>query len=141
MIKDVRINLPVKDIKKSKEFFLKLGFQMGPIFEVSENSSEAVCLTIGEKQVAVMFFAEPAFKHFIHNEVPDVRNANEVLLSFDVNTREEVDEMAKKALEAGAIVFSTPTEHQNWMYGCGFADLDGHRWNVQFMNKKAISIK
>lgn len=64
----------------------------------------------------------------------DTKQSTEVLLSIDAESREEVDEMVKKAVKAGGIIFSEPQADQGWMYGAGFADLDGHRWNVLFMD-------
>jgi len=56
------------------------------------------------------------------------------LISIDAESREEVDEWAKKVTAAGGNVFAQPAENQGWMYGCAFADLDGHRWNVLYMD-------
>ncbi|MES2284764.1 MAG: VOC family protein [Bacteroidota bacterium] len=131
MTKEFWINLPVKDIKKSKEFFTKLGFSFNTQYG---NSDESIALTIGSKNVIVMLFTEPTFKNFTNNEIVNTKQATEVLLSIDAESREEVDEMAKKAEAAGGIVFSKPAENQGWMYGCGFTDPDGHRWNVLYMD-------
>jgi len=131
MTKELWINLPVKDVNKSKEFFTKLGFSFNPLHG---DRDESACLVIGNKNVIVMLFAESAFKNFTGNKIADARQATEVLFSIDAESRDEVDEMAKKAAEAGGTIFSDPEEHQGWMYGCGFADLDGHRWNVLYMD-------
>jgi hypothetical protein len=130
MAKQFWINLPVKDLNKSIEFFSKLGFSFDSQFG---NTDESACLVIGEKNVIVMLFAESIFKNITRNEIADSKQATEVLLSIDAETREEVDEIAKKAVEAGATIFGEPDD-QSWMYGCGFADLDGHRWNVLYMD-------
>ena len=81
-----------------------------------------------------MLFSEPMFKGFTSNELSDTKKGSEVLFSFDAESTEEVDEMAKKAVVAGGILFSKPAFNQGWMYGCAFADLDGHRWNVLYMD-------
>ncbi|KRE49535.1 VOC family protein [Paenibacillus sp. Soil522] len=130
MAKEFWINLPVKDLNKSKEFFTKLGFSFHPRHE---NSDEAAGLLIGDKNVIVMLFPESTFKKFTRNEITDTKQATEVLLSIDAESREEVDEMVRKAVKAGGTVFSEPGG-QGWMYGAGFADLDGHRWNVLYMD-------
>ncbi|MDP1746996.1 MAG: extradiol dioxygenase [Bacteroidota bacterium] len=131
MTKEFWINLPVKDVKKSKEFFTRLGFSFNTKYG---NSDKSAALSIGSKNVIVMLFTEPMFKNFTNNEIVNTKKATEVLLSIDAESREEVDEMAKKAEAAGGIVFGKPGENQGWMYGCGFTDLDGHRWNVLYMD-------
>jgi uncharacterized protein len=130
MTKEFWINLPVKDINKSKAFFTKLGFSLNPQFS---NSDEMVSLMIGNKNVIVNFFPEPTFKSFTGNEIADTKQATEVLLSIDAESREEVDEMLKEAVKAGGIICKEPGG-QGWLYGCVFADLDGHRWNVLYMD-------
>jgi uncharacterized protein len=131
MTKEFWINLPVTDLVKSKEFFTKLGFHFHPSHK---GSNEAAGLIIGENNVMVMLFPESTFKKFTKNEISDTKKATEVLLSIDAESREEVDEWIKKAVHAGGTVFSEPREQDGWMYGAGFADLDGHRWNVLFMD-------
>jgi uncharacterized protein len=130
MIKEFWINLPVKDINKSKEFFTKLGFTLNPRFS---NSDEMAGLIIGDKNVIVNLFPESTFKNFTRNEIADPKQATEILLSIDAGSREEVDEMVNKAVKAGGTISSEPGG-QGWMYGCVFADLDGHRWNVLYMD-------
>jgi predicted lactoylglutathione lyase len=130
MIKEFWINLPVKDINKSKEFFTKLGFSLNPRFS---NSDEMAGLIIGDRNMIVNLFPESTFKSFTRNEISDTKQATEVLLSIDAESREEVDEMLKKAVKAGGTICSEPGG-QGWMYGCVFADLDGHLWNVLYMD-------
>lgn len=130
MTKELWINLPVKDVARSKEFFSRLGFS----FNEQMSTDHSACLLVGAKKLVVMLFAEPVFKGFTQHEVADTKQATEVLFSIDAESREEVDEMAKKATDAGGMVFGKPSENQGWMYGCGFTDLDGHRWNVLYMD-------
>ena len=131
MANDLWINLPVKNVGKSKAFFTRLGFSPNP---GPGNSEHSASFTIGSKQVVLMLFAEAAFQGFTNNKVADANAASEVLFSLGAQSREEVDGMAEKAEAAGGTVFAKPTEHQGWMYGCGFADPDGHRWNVLYMD-------
>ena len=56
------------------------------------------------------------------------------MISIDAESRQEVEDLAQKVNDAGGVVFAKPAEKQGWMYGCGFSDLDGHRWNVLFMD-------
>ncbi|MDX5348980.1 MAG: VOC family protein [Hymenobacteraceae bacterium] len=132
MTKEIWLNLPVKDINRSKEFFRKLGFSFHPRHE---GSNEMAGLIVGEKNVMVMLFTEAIFKSFTQNEITDTSRSTEVLLTIDAESKEEVFELAKKAEEAGGSVFAPPGG-QGGMYGCGFKDPDGHRWNVLFMEQK-----
>jgi len=133
MVKQFWINLPVKNINESKAFFTKLGFEFNLQHGNTDNSA---CLLIGEKNAVVMLFDEPSFKSFIGNEsgITDAKLSAEVLLSVDAQSKEEVDEMAKKAVEAGGKSNHKPSEMKGWMYGCVFSDIDGHRWNVLYMD-------
>ena len=131
MTKELWINLPVKDINVSREFFTKLGFSDNPGFS---NNSDMASITIGTKSINVMLFKEATFSGFTKNKTADTSQVTEVLFSFDAESRNEVDEMAKKVADAGGSVFSQPAESQGWMYGCAFTDPDGHRWNVLYMD-------
>ena len=136
--KEIWINLPVKDVSKSKEFFTKLGFTFNT---KHGNSDDNACLLVGSKNIAVMLFVESTFKGFTKSEITDTKQNTEVLLSFDAETREEVDEIAKNAVNAGGTLFGKPSEIDGWMYGCGFADLDGHRWNPLYMDMSKMPKK
>jgi len=138
MTKELWINLPVKDLKKSKEFFTKLGFSFDTRYI---NNDEGACLVIGDKNVIVMLFTESAFKNFTGNKISDTSHGTEVLLSIDAESREEVDEMAEKVVNAGGTIYAEAVDNNNWMYGCGFSDLDGHRWNVLYMDMSKMPKK
>lgn len=135
MTKELWINLPVKDLQKSREFFTKLGFTFHPRHE---NSQELAGLVLGDKGVLVMLFPEPTFRSFTGHEVADTRLGAEVLLSIDAQSREEVDELAAKVRDAGGTLFKPPGGTEA-MYGAGFADPDGHRWNVLYMDERLMS--
>ncbi len=130
MTKELWLNLPVKDLKKSKKFFSKIGFS----FNEDRETENMAAMMVGEKKVPVMLFAESTFKNIIRHDVTDTEKSSEVLISFDAESREEIDDIAQKAEEAGGIVFGKPAEQQGWMYGCAFTDLDGHRWNALYMD-------
>ena len=131
MTKEIWINLPVKDVKRSKEFFTSLGFSFDSSYM---DNDEGASLVIGDKGVIVMLFKESAFENFTGNKITDSKLSTEVLFSIDAESREEVDEMVDKILKAGGTIYAKAGEHDGWMYGCGFADLDGHRWNVLYMD-------
>jgi uncharacterized protein len=130
MINDLWINLPVKNIARSKEFFKELGFTFN---ERHGNTDNSACLLVGQKNIVVMLFDEATFKGFTNGAVADATQATQVLLSIGVNSKEEVDELAKKAVAAGGTSNHETSEMKGWMYGCLFADLDGHKWNVLYM--------
>ncbi len=81
-----------------------------------------------------MLFSEVMFKGFISDEVTNATQASEVLLSIGAESKEEVDELAGKAVAAGGTSNHQPGEMKGWMYGCLFQDLDGHKWNVLYMD-------
>lgn len=131
MTKELWINLPVKDPKKSREFFTKIGFAQNTRFPETEQSSSVFA---GTKNIVIMLFAEPVFEGFTQNKLADTTQSTEVLFSLDAESREEVDELAEKVKAAGGTLYAKPAENQGWMYGFGFTDLDGHRWNVLYMD-------
>ncbi|HEV7232219.1 MAG TPA: VOC family protein [Bacteroidia bacterium] len=131
MAKEFWLNLPVKDLRKSKAFFTALGFKFNSGPGNTENSAP---LVLGNKNVIVMLFSELAFKGFVNQEIADTQKSCEVLLSFDAESKEEVDELIRKVIEAGGTSNHVPSEMTGFMYGCVFRDLDGHRWNILHMD-------
>lgn len=129
MTKELWLNLPVKNLKKSKEFFSKVGFSFK-----DREMDNMIAMEVVEKKIAVMLLDESTFRNAAQHEITDTQQSSEVLISFDAESREEVDELAKKVEMAGGTVFGKPSEIQGWMYGCGFTDLDRHRWNALFMD-------
>jgi predicted lactoylglutathione lyase len=131
MAQDIWINLPVKDLARSVAFFTKIGFapNAGP-----GNSEQSASFTIGEKQVILMLFVQEVFSGFTNNALSDTARGSEVLFSLGADSRDQVDDIANRARSAGGTVFAEPGESGGFMYGCGFCDPDGHRWNVLFMD-------
>lgn len=130
MTKQIWLNLPVKDALKSKDFYSQLGFT----FLEERTTEQSACMLVGETNFVVMLFGEEMFKNFIQHQITETKQSSEFLISIDAESREEVDALAQKAKAAGGTVFAEPAENQGWMYGCGFCDLDGHRWNVLYMD-------
>jgi len=135
MTKQIWLNLPVKDVAASKSFFSKIGFS----FNEEHDTPSSTCMLVGEGKFVIMLFEESLFSGFSQNSLTDTQSSSEILISIDAESKEEVDELAKKVQEAGGNVFAPPADNQGWMYGCGFADLDGHRWNVLFMDFTKLS--
>lgn len=126
------INLPVKDLKKTVDFFTHLGYTFNPQF-TDEN---ATCMIINDNTF-VMLLVEPFFQTFIKKGISDASKTAEVILSFSAENRDKVDEMIRKAKEKGA---TTPMDSQDhgWMYQHGFQDLDGHLWEYAYIDVSAI---
>lgn len=131
MTKEFWINLPVKDIGRSKDFFTKLGFSFKPL---PGNRDDSACLILGSKNIQVMLFEEDDFRSFSGTEVTDTLKSTEVLFSIDAENIDEVNRLASKVKKAGGNVFAEPGEKDGWMYGFGFSDPDGHRWSVLYMD-------
>ncbi len=126
------INLPVKDLNNSVEFFTKLGFTFNPQF----TNEEATCMIIGEN-IFAMLLIENRFKDFTKKEISDATKTTEVLIAIDAESREKVIEMVANAKAAGGSIYMDPADH-GWMYQHSFADLDGHQWEVLFIDENAI---
>lgn len=130
MTTEIYINLPVKDLTKSIEFFSELGFKFNPQF----TDKNAACMIIGEN-IYAMLLLEEFFKTFTKKEIADSRNATEVINAFSVESREKVEEIIEKAVRAGGIEHADPQD-LGWMYSRSFEDLDGHLWEVLCIEEK-----
>ena len=129
MHKQIFINLSVKDLKRSMEFFTKLGYTFNPQF-TDEN---AASLVLGENLFA-MLVTGPFFKTFIPSlEIADTKTQVEILTALSVESREKVDELVGKAIAAGGTAFREPQEY-GWMYSRAYRDLDGHVWEVMWLD-------
>lgn len=132
MASKIFINLAVKDLKKSIDFFTKLGFSFNPQF----TDEHATCMIIAEN-IFAMLVTEQRFKDFTKKEICNANKNTEVLLAMDAESKEKVDEMVKNAVDGGGLIYMEPQDH-GWMYGHSFADLDGHQWEIFYMDESAI---
>lgn len=123
------VNLPVKDLKKSIDFFTKIGFEFNPQF-TDEN---ATCMVISE-HIFVMLLIEDFFKTFTKKEISDPTKSTEVILALTAESKEQVDEIVNKALAAGGKASNDPTDH-GFMYVWSFQDIDGHLWELTYMEE------
>jgi len=123
----IYVNLPVKDLKASNTFFERLGFVLEPKF----SNDQASCVVLGDNMFA-MLLVESFFKTFTNKPISDARKSTEVLVCLSCDSRAKVDELVKKAVAAGGRAPRRPQE-QEFMYGHGFEDLDGHIWELVFM--------
>lgn len=127
------INLPVKDLDKSKEFFAKLGYT----FKAQFTDEKAACLVISDS-IFTMLITEAFFKTFLRKEMADAKKTTEVLLALSVDSKEQVDEMYNKAIAAGASE-ARKTEDHGFMFSRSFEDLDGHIWEILWMDPNYIN--
>jgi predicted lactoylglutathione lyase len=126
------VNLPVRDLKKSREFFSGLGFQFNPKF----SDDNAACMIVSD-EAYVMLLLEPFFKTFTRRGLCDTTKQSEGLFALSCDSRAEVDEMVRKAVAAGGQHAMDPQDH-GFMYGWSFYDLDGHHWEVFWMDPGAV---
>lgn len=124
---ELYVNLPVKDLKRSNAFFESLGFQLNPKF----SNDQASCVVLGEN-IFVMLLVENFFKTFTDKSLCDATKSTEVLVCLSCESRAKVDELVAKAIAAGGRAPRKPQE-QGFMYGHGFEDLDGHIWELIYM--------
>ncbi len=126
------VNLPVRDLSKSMEFFSALGFTFNPQF----TDEKAACMIISDKAFA-MLLSEPFFRGFINKDVCDTSTHTEALMALSCESRAEVDQLVRKAIDAGGTHAKDPMDH-GFMYGWSFYDLDGHHWEVLWMDTNHV---
>jgi uncharacterized protein len=128
--RQIFVNLPVSDLDKSVEFFTKLGFEFNADF-----TNEQATMMIVNESASVMLLVNEFFSTFTPGTTPpDPLKGSEAIVALSAESREEVDELATKALEAGAKE-ARPAEDHGWMYGKSFRDLDGHIWELTWMGE------
>lgn len=132
MPRQLFVNLPVRDLDRSVAFFTALGFMFNPKF-TDEN---ATCMVVSDT-VNVMLLVEPFFAGFTPRPVADARTATEVLLALSCDSREDVEAFVRKAIDAGGAT-PMPARDMGFMYQHGFEDLDGHLWEVFWMDESQM---
>lgn len=127
MVKKIFVNLPVSNLKKSVAFFTKLGFT----FNAQFTDETATCMIVSE-DIFVMLLTREKFETFTPKEICDATKSTEVLVCLSCESRDEVDDMVRKAVAAGG---ATPMDSGDYgfMYQHGFEDLDGHLWELIYM--------
>jgi predicted lactoylglutathione lyase len=127
------VNLPVKDLNKATDFFTAIGFSFDPQF----TDANATRMIISD-DTSVMLVTEPFFKGFIEpQDVVDTSKSREVIMGLSAESRDQVDDLADKALAAGAQALGDPMD-DGFMYMRGFRDPDGHQWSFIYMDMSAI---
>ena len=129
MPRNLYVNLPVKDLERTVEFFTALGSSFNPMF-TDEN---ATCMIVNDG-TSVMLLVESFFATFTKKPLADAHAVTETLLALSLDSRAEVDDFIAKALAKGAVEYAEPKD-LGFMYRRGIADLDGHQWEVFFMDE------
>jgi len=127
------VNIPVRDLQRSIDFFEALGFTFNQQF----TDATATCMLVGE-DAYFMLLTREKFTDFSKRPVGDPRSETNALFAISVNSRAEVDEVVRKAIAAGGSRAADPQDH-GFMYGWSFYDLDGHHWEVFWMDPSAIN--
>ena len=133
MHQQIFVNLPIKDMLRSQAFFRSIGYEFNPQF----TNEKGACLVLGDKLHA-MLLVEDFFQGFTRKTIVDATQATEVLLCLSCESRAEVDALVAKALAAGGTAPRPPQDH-GFMYVHGFDDLDGHSWELAWMDTSAAA--
>ena len=126
--KQIFVNLPVKDLKRSVDFFTKVGFE----FNANFTDESATCMIIGDN-IYAMLLVEDRFQSFISKKISNAADTAEVIVALSVESREQVDLIVQAALDAGAKPYNDPQDH-GFMYGWSFQDPDDDLWEVSYMD-------
>ncbi|GAA4473955.1 glyoxalase [Rhodococcus olei] len=125
-------NLPVRDVTATRKFFDNLGFEFNQQF----TDEHTACMVVND-QTMVMLLEEPRFRDFIADDICDTAKSREVLLCVSADSRDEVNSLVERAIAAGGSAWMEPQDH-GFMYGRAFRDLDGHVWEVMWMDPQAV---
>lgn len=126
------MNLPVKNLERSTSFFTQLGYSLNQQY----TDDKAACLTISDN-IFIMLLTEEYFRTFTTKSICDANVSTEVLIALDAPSKEAVKNTVAKAKELGAVAGSEPQDY-GWMYQHSFADLDGHQWELIYMDESKI---
>ncbi len=129
----IYINLPVKDLNKTRDFWTRLGFSFNEQF----SDEKALCMVLREDLIYVMLISHALFQTFTNKPIADGAST-QVLTALQVNSREDVDQLTGNALNMGATRYREAADH-GWMYYDSFADLDGHQWEIMCVNTSQIT--
>lgn len=130
MPRQIYVNLPVRDLERSKAFFSRLGFGFNPEF----TDDKAACMIV-EDNISVMLLSEPFFKTFTSKALADAKKSTEVLVCLSCDSKDEVDGLVAKASAGGGKAVREPQDH-GFMYQHAFEDPDGHIWELVHMRSR-----
>ncbi|MEU6010234.1 VOC family protein [Streptomyces sp. NPDC047453] len=126
------VNLATNDVAASRKFFTDLGYTINPQF----STDECTCVVISDTIIA-MLLSKQHYATFTKKEIADSTKSSEVLICLSAESREKVDELVRKAVAAGGTA-TDEAQDQGFMYGRSFDDLDGHTWEVMWMDPAAV---
>ncbi|MEV5958165.1 VOC family protein [Streptomyces sp. NPDC051987] len=126
------VNLATDDVAASRRFFTELGYSINPQF----SNDDCSCVVISDTIIA-MLLSKQRYADFTKKEIADSTKTSEVLLCLSAESREKVDELVAKAVAAGGTA-NDDVQDQGFMYGRSFEDLDGHSWEVVWMDPAAV---
>lgn len=132
-VKSIFVNLPIKDLQKTRDFWTKLGFSFNEQF----SDDRALCLVLNDGLIYSMLITHEMFSTFTNRPIAD-GSTTQVLTAIQVDSRKDVDRIVKLALENGGTRYRESIDH-GWMYYDTFADLDGHQWEVMFTDDTQIT--
>mgnify|MGYP005859934717 FL=1 len=132
-VKSIYVNLPIKDLKKTRDFWTKLGFSFNEQF----SDEKALCLVLNDGLMYSMLITHEMFSTFTNRPIADEKTT-QVLTAIVVDSKEQVDNIVKIALDNGATRYRESADH-GWMYYDSFADLDGHQWEIMFTDSNKIT--
>ncbi|MBD2111837.1 MULTISPECIES: VOC family protein [Cyanophyceae] len=132
MGRKIFVNLPTQNLDQAIAFFTQLGFAFNPQF----TDETATCMIVSD-DIYVMILTNDKFKTFTPKPICDATKSTEVLVCLSCDSREEVDSLVSKAVSGGGSTYNDPQDH-GFMYAHGFQDLDGHIWELMYMEPGAI---
>lgn len=132
MATKIFVNLPVSNLDKSVAFFTSLGFKFNATF----TDEKATCMIVGD-DIFVMLLVKPFFKTFTNKEIADATKSTEVILALSADSKAHVDDMVNNAVKAGGTTLLEKKD-EGFMYSGSFQDLDGHLWEVMYMDPAAL---
>ncbi|MGN4128182.1 VOC family protein [Lysinibacillus sphaericus] len=130
---NIFINLPVKDLNKSTTFFKELGFEFNLQFTTEDTASMII-----SDNIFALLMLEERFKEFSKKKIVDTTTSAQAIFCLSAENREQVDALVNKALSSGGKSSSDPQDH-GFMYVWGFQDVDGHLWEIAYMDESVMN--
>lgn len=134
MAKMIFVNLPVKDVVRSTSFYESIGATKNPMF-----SDETASCMVFSDTIHVMVLSHEKFSQFTPKKIADAHTSSEVLICLSADSKTEVDDTVDKAAKAGGRADPAQKQDYGFMYGRSFEDLDGHIWEIMWMDMEAAS--
>ncbi|MEN9751695.1 MAG: hypothetical protein RLZZ600_742 [Actinomycetota bacterium] len=131
MFNSIFVNLPVENLKRSVAFFTELGFT----FNAQFTDETSTCMIVGDN-LYVMLIEHAKFSGFVDKKIAP-KDSVEAILAFSCDSADHVRTLSEKAISMGARKINDPEDH-GFMFSWGFEDLDGHLWDLFWMNPEHV---